>query len=133
MKHCRQSHPDQVECEADDTEQTETLHTDDQEDSLPKKCKLTCPVCSRPYSSQSNLNRHVKAEHPQAYEPSHNSIDCPKCDMKFTRMCLLTEHLEEKHNYQDDQKELLFPTMAGKLIGTLQIMICFVFFGKVFN
>ena len=84
----------------------------DEEDA--KKSKLACPHCSKTYSKQSNLNRHVKGEHPESYVASHETIECPKCDVKCTRMFVLTEHLEKQHDYQDDKKELLFSSMDGK-------------------
>lgn len=99
-------------CEAEDFENSST--SDQEDDSSSKKCKLVCPHCPKSLSSQSNLNRHVKNMHPESYVPSHNSIDCPKCDAKFTRLTLLSEHLEEKHDYLDGKKELLFPSLDGK-------------------
>lgn len=50
-----------------------------------------CEFCNKPYTTQSNLTRHINSEH------LNNTFTCEICKREYNTSCSLTRHLRE-HN-----------------------------------
>ncbi|KHJ94776.1 zinc finger, C2H2 type [Oesophagostomum dentatum] len=62
-----------------------TVHKD------PLRKMVTCKICSQ----QSNLNRHIRMQHPIGV--TKPVLDCPECSCVFANNRTLTRHRREAH------------------------------------
>ncbi|KAK6729632.1 hypothetical protein RB195_006588 [Necator americanus] len=66
-----------------------TVHKD------PLKGMVPCKICSQVFAKSSNLNRHIKMQHPLGV--SKAVLDCPECTCVFANRRTLTRHRREVH------------------------------------
>ncbi|XGW19352.1 hypothetical protein V3C99_003296 [Haemonchus contortus] len=66
-----------------------TVHVD------PLNSFVTCKICSQTFVKQSNLNRHIKKQHPIQIEKA--VLDCPECSCVFSSHRTLTRHRRAIH------------------------------------
>ncbi|VDN25167.1 unnamed protein product [Cylicostephanus goldi] len=66
-----------------------TVHRD------PLGAMVTCKICSQVFAKQSNLNRHIKMQHPIGVTKA--VLDCPDCSCVFSSRRTLTRHRREAH------------------------------------
>ncbi|KAK5977698.1 hypothetical protein GCK32_009678 [Trichostrongylus colubriformis] len=66
-----------------------TVHDD------PLNAFVTCKICSQTFAKQSNLNRHIKKQHPIQTEKA--VLDCPECSCVFFSHRTLTRHRRAIH------------------------------------
>ncbi|XP_072394744.1 uncharacterized protein [Diabrotica undecimpunctata] len=81
---------------------------------------VMCKECSKVYSSQSNLNRHLKEIHGLnaqiiSYDKNMTSIKCLEgCNISFRLRLELVGHLEDCHNFKMEREMYKFSTIEGQ-------------------
>ena len=79
--------------------------TEDEEDGNVKD--LACDVCSKAFTRQRNLRRHIRLRHPDSYDTSQsdkiiaNLWYCSECSEYFHKLEFVREHVESKHAHED--------------------------------
>lgn len=64
-----------------------------------KISEYICDTCNRPFSTQTNLNRHKKDFHSAQPLPTKSpSIRCNECPASFVYRSSLIEHLQKVHS-----------------------------------
>lgn len=62
--------------------------------------RFNCLQCKSTYSSQSNLNQHVRRVH------NHECVSCSHCPKTFARRGILRKHIANKHRQISGQSNL---------------------------
>jgi len=85
-----------------------------------RKMPVMCRHCSKLYSTQRNLNRHLKESHGFeseviAYDIQAKSFKCLEgCNISFVLQAELVSHLMAKHNVTIEHVECQFASMESK-------------------
>ncbi|KAK6057825.1 zinc finger, C2H2 type, partial [Cooperia oncophora] len=61
----------------------------------PLNAFVTCKICNQTFAKQSNLNRHIKKQHP--IQIKNAVVDCPECSCVFVSHASLTRHRRMIH------------------------------------
>ncbi|WKX92480.1 hypothetical protein Q1695_010479 [Nippostrongylus brasiliensis] len=61
-----------------------------------QRAEVVCQICSQKFAKQSNLNRHIKKQHPIRIEKA--VLDCPECSCVFSNHRTLTRHRRAVHD-----------------------------------
>lgn len=80
-----------------------------------------CFKCREVFSSQSNLNRHLRRVHNQtnqvvSYAKECTLFQCEACKISFKKNAELRNHLEIKHHIKFEEELLSFESYEGKLL-----------------
>ena len=54
-----------------------------------------CPLCGSSYSSEEDLKKHIKKEHPETH--SSNPRECPECSKVLSSSQALNRHVKSIH------------------------------------
>lgn len=83
---------------------------------------VICKFCEKIFSTQSNLNKHLRNVHKQeqkniiSYDYNFSNIKCLSCHCSFRFTCDLRYHLKLVHSQVIDEENMQFANANGKAL-----------------